>query len=210
LAKWVNIIPEFVHGRSIRLGKMKAVQPVSLPFCRCVEPPARPRHQASLKSEITMFNRTIADTEPAPVVPSEQLVPLVELELSLDAPAQGWAAHLAARDIEIVTDDIGRPSITRSEARQLIAERAAAEERRAELLRRADEQAEEFDRAWRRSIGAGIPADLIPAGMTYAEAALSAELDGVGYRPRASVVADAFGAPDSLVFHPLTGEVDEL
>jgi hypothetical protein len=66
-----------------------------------------------------------------------------------------------------------------------------------------------YDRAWRASIGAGVPADAL-RGMSYAEAAQSLELDGVGYQPRASVVADAFEAPGSLVFHPLTGEVDEL
>jgi hypothetical protein len=48
-------------------------------------------------------------------------------------------------------------------------------------------------------MGAGIPTASLPAGLSYAQAALAAQLDGVGYRPRASVVADAFEAPDSLV-----------
>jgi hypothetical protein len=154
-----------------------------------------------------MFRTTAAATAPpAQDVPLEliQLVSLVELELSLPAPAQGWAAHLADRNIEIVSDDIGRPSISRSAARQLLAERAEAEERKRQILARVDAAAVEFDRQWRAQLGVGVPATAIPHGMTYAAAAQSLELDGVGYQPKQSLVADVLdNSPGVMVFHPI-------
>ena len=49
---------------------------------------------------------------------------------------------------------------------------------------------------------------MIPAGMTYAAAALSAELDAVGYRPRRSSVAEDLldNGGGGLVFHSLEDE----
>ena len=102
--------------------------------------------------------------------------------------------------------------ISRDDARMLIAERAAAEERRAELLRRADAQAEEFDRRWRAQIGAGIPSSTIPPGSTYLAAVVDAELNSraEGYRPgRSTVAEDLLSSNGSLTYHPLTGEPAE-
>lgn len=156
-----------------------------------------------------MFSRTAPDTEPVDNdVLVVQLIPLSHLELDHPAPVEGWNAFLGRKGVEICNDGIGRPSIASDDARRLLTERAEAEERRAELLRQADEQAAAFDREWRRSIGAGISPDAY-AGMSYVEAARESELDNLGYQPRASVVADAFADPDSITFHPLTGEPAE-
>jgi hypothetical protein len=155
-----------------------------------------------------MFQTAIV--EPAVKVPVEELIPLVILALSLDAPPQGWAAHLADRDIEVLRDDIGREAIARSDARQLFVERAQNEARRKELLARADEAAIEYDRRFRASIGAGIPASAIPAGATYAEAMLAAELDSRTYQPhRATMAEDLFDNSGTLTFHPITQPDEE-
>ena len=152
-----------------------------------------------------MFH-TQPDTDPDIVITPE-LIPLSVLRLEL--PDLDTARLAGREDVDVVTDSIGRLAISLDAARMLLAERAAAEERRAELLRRADEQAVEYDRQYRARIGAGITPDAY-AGMSYAEAALSAQLDGLGYAPRASVVADVFDNPaGTMVFHPTISRPDE-
>jgi hypothetical protein len=83
------------------------------------------------------------------VVAPEQLVPLVVLELSLDAPAIGWNAYLAGNGVEMVTDDIGRPAIARADARMLIGEQRENEARKAEMRATAERAAVEADQRWR-------------------------------------------------------------
>ena len=73
---------------------------------------------------------------------NDQPIPLSELQLDLDAPGDGWPAYLAARGVPIVEDDIGRPSISRSDARQLFIERRESEVRRREVAARNDAQAD--------------------------------------------------------------------
>jgi hypothetical protein len=55
-------------------------------------------------------------------------VPLSAIALDLPAPAAGWAFELERRGIPIVLDDIGRPSISRDAARDLLAARREQEE----------------------------------------------------------------------------------
>jgi hypothetical protein len=155
-----------------------------------------------------MFGTAIV--EPAVKVPLEQLIPLSVLALDLDTPAQGWAAHLATRDIEIVLDDLGRAAVTRTDARRLFVGRAEHEAKRAEFLAAADRQAEEFDRQWRAQLGVGIPASAIPAGMSYAEAMFANELNSHAYQPRRrSMAEDLFDNSGELVFHPTISTPDE-
>jgi hypothetical protein len=59
--------------------------------------------------------------------PLEPLVPLSVIELDLPAPVEGWTSYLASRNIEIVTDDLGRLSISRADAKQLFDERPEGE-----------------------------------------------------------------------------------
>src|SRR5687767_10315494 len=130
--------------------------------------------------------------EPAPdvIVPAEPPVPLSHLELDLPAPVEGWAVFLAGRGVEVTLDDIGRMSVSRGDARQLLIEQREAEARQAELRARQEQRAVEQDQAFRARLGRGIPASVIPAGSTYVAAVQSAELDAVGYRPRPSLVED--------------------
>jgi hypothetical protein len=84
------------------------------------------------------------------------------------------AAELVGRGIEVFFDDLGRRCVTRDTARRLLAERAAAEERRAEFQRRhAEDHAESAagapggvprpSRARLRSIPGGAKKDLSAA-----------------------------------------------
>ena len=152
-----------------------------------------------------MFNsKSIENPEPSrvDVDPVEQPVPLSELELDLPAPGEGWPAHLAHRGVEIVLDDLGRAAVARGDARRLFTERREAEAKAREHAAAAELQAIERDRQFRASLGRGLPTSMIPAGMSAGEVVASAELDSVGYHPRASLVADVLdNSAGTMVFH---------
>ena len=120
--------------------------------------------------------RTAPVVEPAPdvMVPPEPPVPLSHLELDLPAPVAGWPAFLAARGVEVTLDDIGRMSISRDDARQ----------RRAQI--------------W-----GGIPADLIPVGVSAAQAMVAAEKDA---RPRRRSVLEDSLSNSGTVYHPIRSD----
>lgn len=106
--------------------------------------------------------RTTPVTEPdAPddVVPAE-LIPISYIQLDLPAPleAGGWHAYLAAKGIEVLTDDLGRLAVSRGDARQLFVERREAEARHREVLAERDRQAIESDRRWRAQVWTSAPA----------------------------------------------------
>ena len=63
-----------------------------------------------------------------------RLVPLSQLDL--ETPLGGWEATLAARGIVVLLDDIGRPAIVRSAARQLHRQSAERASRLAESASR--------------------------------------------------------------------------
>jgi hypothetical protein len=92
--------------------------------------------------------------------------------------------------------------VSQDVARSLFAERAAAEAHRHEVLER---QAAQFaEQAAANRVWAGIPADLIPDGVTPAAAMLEA---GKTARPRRqSVLEHALANDDGFVYHPLEGE----
>jgi hypothetical protein len=97
------------------------------------------------------------------VVPSD-LIPLSHLELDLAVPVEGWAAFLTDRHIAIELDDIGRASVSRDDARQILAEKREDEQRRREAAARAERQAIEQDQQRREAIWTGAPASAIPEG----------------------------------------------
>jgi hypothetical protein len=158
-----------------------------------------------------MFHRTpeAVTAEPTHVDPAE-LIPLSVLQLDLPAPGEGWDAYLTSRGVSITIDDVGRPAIARTDARMLIAEQREREVRQAEHRARQEAAAIEADQRFRARLGHGIPSDVVPHGMTYAEAAALAELDRVPYSPRASLVADVLdNSADTMVFHPYPQLDDE-
>jgi hypothetical protein len=129
-------------------------------------------------------------------------VPLVVLELSLTAPVE-WAAFLADRGMSIIIDDIGRPAVSRSDARLLLTEQREAEARRRERAAELERQAVEQDRLRRANLPTGIPAGMVPDGLAPAEAMM---LAGESSGPRARSVREQLlerelGSGESMVFH---------
>jgi hypothetical protein len=153
--------------------------------------------------------RTAPVAESAPdVIPRESPVPLSVLSLDLEQPPIGWATYLNL-GVEIVEDDLGRPSIRRHDARRLIAEHRDNEVRKAEVRAAAEKRAIENDQAFRRGLGVGVPTSVIPADSTYAQAALASQLNELDYRPRrTSVLEEVFSNSKEITIHPL--ERDEV
>jgi hypothetical protein len=158
-----------------------------------------------------MFKTTSTVTEPAPAeVPDPSgLIPLSVLQLDLPAPSGGWDAFLAGRGIAIVSDDIGRKSVSRGDARMLLDEQHEAEARKREVAERQERQAIEADRVRRASIWGGVPATAIPEGVSAASAMLTAAHDA---RPRRrSVLEDALSnSGTTLHSFQSTPDDDEL
>jgi hypothetical protein len=76
-----------------------------------------------------------------------ELIPLSHLALDVDEPIEGWESFFVERGIEIVTDDVGRRSVSREVLAELLAEQR---EHEARVFDRP-----ELDRA---PVGVGIPA----------------------------------------------------
>jgi len=127
--------------------------------------------------------------------------------LDLEQPPIGWAAYLGNIGVEIVTDDVGRPSIHRHDARRLIAERHDDDVRKREVLAQREREAVEADRAFRASVGHGVPTSVIPADSTYAQAAMMSQLNELDYRPqRTSLMEEVFSNSKEMTIHPLERE----
>jgi hypothetical protein len=132
----------------------------------------------------------------------EPLVPLSVLSLDLDEPPEGWASYLAARDIEVTLDDIGRMSIARVDARRLLTEKREREAEQARRRKLAEAQAVADDQVRRAQIWGGVPAEALPAGVSASSVMLQAARDA--QPKRQSVLQHALGNSGELVFHPIT------
>jgi hypothetical protein len=86
------------------------------------------------------------------VMNTQELIPLSHLSLDLSEPISGWPAIFAERGVEIVLDDLGRPSVPRQVLGELLAESQEREARVLEDQRRRD--AERAD----SKVPAGVPA----------------------------------------------------
>jgi hypothetical protein len=137
---------------------------------------------------------THGDVDPA------ELIPLSHLALDLDQPSVGWAAYLTGRGIEVVVDDIGRPSVSRSDARQLFDERREAEARQAAKREAAEREAIERDQQFRSQLWTGVSADYLPADVAPAAAMLQAARDA---RPkRLTPLQEALSNSGTLTHYP--------
>jgi hypothetical protein len=145
--------------------------------------------------------RTITATDPTTHAVSNpsDLVPISVLALDLDLPIGSWTLYLEGRGVAVLQDDIGRPAITRADARWLILERREAEARAREVAERMDAEREAQRLA---QLPAGLPADQVPTGMTPAMAMVAADPD-LARRPRRTSVLEEQLAGGGLVFHPL-------
>jgi hypothetical protein len=153
-----------------------------------------------------MFRSTVSDTtEPTrdESSPLEPLISLVELELSLDAPVEGWTVFLAARGIEVTLDDIGRMAVARVDARRLLTEKREREAEQARRRKLAEAQAVADDQLRRSRIWGGAPA---VEGVSAAALMLQADKDA---QPRRrSVLQEALSNSDGMTFHSLAPTPD--
>ncbi|HET6755942.1 MAG TPA: hypothetical protein VFH23_18535 [Jiangellaceae bacterium] len=145
--------------------------------------------------------------EAAPVDPAG-LVPLAELA----GEGFGWGGQYVSSpydavgelarqlDGEVVLDDLGRRCVTRSTARRLFSERADIERRQREAQQRHEEELAE--QAANNPVRGGVPADLIPDGVSPAAAMLQAAKDAEPRRR--SVLEEALTNDSGLVYHPIS------
>jgi hypothetical protein len=148
-----------------------------------------------------MFKTT--DIEPASGVDLGPIsLSVLVLDLG-DEPPDGWAAFFSSRGVEIILDDVDRPSVSRDDARRLFAESRAAEARRQEAMRRAEQAAIEVDQRFRASIWRGLPADHMPPGAAPAAVMLASDRDA--QPKRQSPLEEALSnRGDELIFHSYT------
>jgi hypothetical protein len=132
-------------------------------------------------------------------------IPLSVLELDLPRPSVGWAAGLAEKGVDIVTDDLGRLCVARVDARRLFDEQREAEARKRETLARIEQEAIEKDRAFRAQLPKGLAWHQIPSGLSPAMAMVAGDPDR---RQRKSVAA-AFLDGDSMVMHPIRKPLED-
>jgi hypothetical protein len=135
--------------------------------------------------ENMMFRAAAASAVEAPVVfRDESPVPLSHLALDLPEVNLGYIHN---HGIEVVDDDLGRPSISKADARMLISEKRENEARAREAMERREQQLIQQDQLRRASLFTGIPAGMVPDGLRPAEAML---LAGESSAPRAKSVRE--------------------
>jgi hypothetical protein len=157
-----------------------------------------------------MFRSTVTDSaaEPAPEVFHDGTpVPLSVLTLDLAEPVEGWHAFLAARGVEVVDDDLGRASVSRDAARQLLTEQREREAEQARRRKLLEARQVADDQIRRAQIWQGIPADDLPPGVAPAAVMLQADRDA---RPRRqSVLQEVLAGSETLTYHPLPASGEE-
>jgi hypothetical protein len=153
-----------------------------------------------------MFRTTSTAVGPTSVDKPGDLVPLSHLALDLPVPVEGWANFLGLRGIVIRPDDLGRDSVSHSDARRLLDERREHELRTAKHLKLVEQEAIERDQQWRASLPKGLPVSAIPEGATYGNMVQQAELDGLPRRR--SLLEESLGG-DTMVFHSYQGSDGE-
>ena len=134
---------------------------------------------------------------------ADDTIPVSVLALDLGEPAEGWDAFLAAHNVTVAEDDLGRPAVARSAARMLLAERRAAEARAREVMARQEAEAVAADQERRARIWKGLSADQIPVGMTLGELFAATDREG---RPRRKNPVEAALDGDGAVYYPIEQE----
>jgi hypothetical protein len=154
--------------------------------------------------EIDMFRSTVPAAEPAyDEVDLVSLIPISQLELDLPAPSVGWLIELDRRHVTVLTDDIGRPAIARSDARQLFDEHREAEARRREAAERREREAIEANRLWRSQVWTGLPADSLPVGVGAGAAMAQAARDD---QPKRQSPMEEALSGESMTYHAWPNE----
>jgi hypothetical protein len=154
---------------------------------RCLEPPP------------LSLNQSLSRWLPGGATDS---IPLSQLSLDLPEPVGGWAAYLKGRGIDVVTDDIGRASIARADARQLLNEYRSGEAEKARRRKLAEAQAVADDQLRRAQIWQGVPADHMPPGVPPAAAMLQTARDA--QPKRTTPLEEALANSGTLTYHALS------
>jgi hypothetical protein len=92
-----------------------------------------------------------------------ELIPISHLALELPSPGVDWASYLRNRGIEVTSDDVGRPAVSRQVVKQLIQEQNDAEARAHEAMAERD--------AWHERMRVkpvGLPVEQIIDGLSPA------------------------------------------
>jgi hypothetical protein len=131
-------------------------------------------------------------------------VPLTELERDLPAPAVGWAAELGRRGVAVVLDDLGRAAVDRATARVLFTEHREQQEAAARHRAEIEQRVIAADEARRAALPKGVPAGMVPEGMTAGLLMMAA--DPMQGSRRESVVADALKNDGRLIYRPIRDE----
>jgi hypothetical protein len=135
----------------------------------------------------------------------EPAVPLSVLTLDLPEPPAGWAAELDRRGVAVVLDDLGRAAVDRETARVLFAEHRENEAMRARKLAEVEQRMVAADEARRAALPKGVPAGMVPEGMTAGLLMMAA--DPMQGARRQSVLEHSLANPDGgLIFHPIRDE----
>jgi hypothetical protein len=132
-------------------------------------------------------------------VDRDELIPLSHLSLDLPTPPEGWPVYLGRRGVSFTSDDLGRDSVSRGDAKRLLDEARADELRRRAQREVAEQAAVEADQLRRARIWQGVPASAIPEGVSAGDAMAQAAKDGVPRRR--SMVEEAFEG-SGTTFHP--------
>lgn len=141
----------------------------------------------------------VAAPLPVKVEVAPELLPLSVLSLDLPEPSFGWPRYLTGRGIEVVSDDIGRLSVGRADARQLLDEHREREAQLAQHSAEIEQRAVEADQQRRSQIWGGIPADRMPSDAAPASVMLQAAKDA---EPRRSTpLEEAFGNSPGMAYH---------
>jgi hypothetical protein len=132
-------------------------------------------------------------------VPAGEPIPLSVLALDLELPTVGdWRSYLRERGIDVVIDDVGRPSISRADARRLFREREAAQQKAREMAERNEAAAIAADQEWRASLHGGIPWHRMPDPGLLPVVQMAAAIKDAQPR-RTSVLHDALQGSEMTV-----------
>ena len=102
-------------------------------------------------------------------------------------------------------DDIGRPSISRDAARDLLTERREQEAAAARHREAVEQRAIEADRRFRAALPGGVSAATVPPGVSAAELLMLS--DPFPSKRRQSVLEHSLEHPSgSIVFTPINDE----
>jgi hypothetical protein len=136
----------------------------------------------------------------------DDLIALSVFALDVPPPGPGgWPAELDRRDIPVVLDDIGRWSISRAAARDLLMENRENEARKARKAAVLERRAIEADQAFRESLPVGISAGVVPEGLSAAQLMMLSDPDREKSK-RQTVVEHALANPaGAIVFHTVEG-----